>query len=75
MDIKAKIEELVAKIGGDSALTSKFKSDPAGTVKSLIGDKLPDGALEKIVDGVKAKLNLGSAGGFLAKIKGLFKKK
>lgn len=75
MDIKAKVEELVSKIGGDSALTSKFKKDPAGTVKSLVGDKLPDGALEKIVEGVKAKLNLGSAGGILDKIKGLFKKK
>lgn len=71
--IKDKIEEIVAKIKGDKNLLANFKSDPAGTVESLIGVDLPDGALGKIVDGVKAKIDLDDAksaiGGLFSKFK------
>lgn len=80
MDIQKTITDLVAKISGDKNLLSKFKSDPTGAVKSLLGNvDLDSGALKSIVDGVKAKLNLDDvskeATGFLAKIKKLFGKK
>ncbi len=78
MDIKAKIEELVAKIKVDSALLSKFKSSPVSTVESLLGVDLPDEQVKKIVDGVKTKLNLDKIGdsvsGVVDKIGGIFKK-
>ena len=72
MDIKAKITELVEKLTKDSALKEKFLSDPMGQVKSLVGKDVPDDAVSKIVEGVKAKLNLDSAKGVVDKIKNLF---
>lgn len=73
MDIKAKIEEIVNKVKGDSGTLEKFKSDPAGTVKGLLGGvDLPTDTINKIVDGVKAKVSLDAVGGAVDKVKGLF---
>ena len=72
MDIKKKIEELVAKIKGDKNLLSKFKKDPEGTVKGLVGVDLPTDQLKAIVEGITAKIG---ATGFLGKLTSLFKKK
>jgi hypothetical protein len=45
------------------------------TVEKLIGVDLPDDMIEKVVDGVKAKLAGGDAlSGVAGKLKGLFKK-
>ncbi len=71
MDIKKKIEELVDKIKGDKDLGAKFEKDPVGVVEGLIGVDLPNDQVEKIVDGVKAKINLDKLGG---KLGGLFGK-
>ena len=71
MDIKAKIEEIIAKLKGDKNLTKDFKKDPMATVKGLVGD-IPQDQLAGIVEAVKAKLG---SGGILDKIKGIFKKK
>ena len=71
MDIKAKIEEIVNKIKNDKSLSKLFKKDPAKAVKGIVGD-LPEDQLKAIIEGVKSKVNVG---GFLGKIKGLFKKK
>ena len=70
MDIKAKITELVDKLKADSNLAAKFQKDPAATVKSLIGVDLPTDQLEKIVDGVKAKLSVDKLGGALGGLLG-----
>ena len=71
MDIKAKINEIVKKIKSDPDLLKSFSSDPTGAVKKVAGVDLPEDQLNKIIEGVKAKLS----GGFLNKIKSLFKKK
>jgi len=71
MDIKAKIEELVAKIKGDKTVREGFEKDPVKTVEGLIGVDLPDDQIKQVVDGVKAKLNLDSIG---SKLGGLFGK-
>ena len=75
MDIKAKIEELVKKITSDKNLMSKFKSDPIKTLEGLIGINLPDDQIEKIVDGIKAKISLDKIGDALGGLGGLFGKK
>ncbi len=79
MDIKAKIEEIVEKIKSDKGLLSKFKSEPIKTIESLIGIDLPDEQIEKIVDGVKAKISVDDLadklGGLGDKLGGLFGKK
>ena len=72
MDIKAKIEELVAKIKGDKDLLAKFQKDPITTVEGLLGVDLPNDQIEKLVDGIKAKIDLDKLGGMLG---GLFGKK
>lgn len=72
MDIKAKIEELVNEIKKDDKLLEKFKKDPIKTVEGLIGIDLPNDQIEKLVDGIKAKISLASIGD---KLGGLFGKK
>lgn len=72
MDIKAKIEELVEKIKGDKDLMAKFQKDPITTVEGLLGIDLPNDQVQKIVDGIKAKIDLEKIGGMLG---GLFGKK
>ena len=71
MDIKAKIEELTDKIKNDKDLQKKFQDDPISAVESLLGVDLPNDQVEKIVDGVKAKISLDSIGD---KLGGLFGK-
>ena len=72
MDIKAKIEEIVNKLKTDKNLMSRFTSDPVSVVEELIGIDLPNDQIEKLVDGIKAKLNMDKLGGALG---GLFGKK
>lgn len=78
MDIKAKIEELAAKIKSDKALQKKFATDPISAVEELIGVDLPNDQIEKIVDGIKAKIQMDDIGekleGIGSKLGGLFNK-
>ena len=72
MDIKAKIEELVEKIKSDKNIAAKFQKDPIATVEGLLGVDLPNDQIEKLVDGIQAKISLDKLGGALG---GLFGKK
>ena len=71
MDIKEKIEEIVEKIAKDEKLQKQFKDDPVKALEKLLDVDLPDAAVEKIIDGVKAKLTadkLSDAVGVLKKL-------
>ena len=77
--IKEKIEEIVENLKKDKTLLAQFKTDPIKVVEKLIGIDLPDETIEKIIDGVKAKITLDKLddlkddlGGALGKLKGLF---
>ena len=72
MDIKEKITELVDKIKSDKELQAQFMSDPVKAVEKLLGVDLPDDMVEKIVDGVKAKLTADKLAGGLGALKKLF---
>lgn len=72
MDIKAKIEEIVEKVKSDKDFANKFQSEPIKAVEGVIGVDLPDDQIQSVVDGVKAKVNLG---GIADKLGGLFGKK
>ena len=72
MDIKEKISELVEKISKDETLQEQFKKDPVKAVEKLLGVDLPDDVIEKIVDGVKAKLTADKVGDALGALKKLF---
>ena len=62
MDIKEQINKIVEKV----------KKDPIKAVEKVLGVDLPDDVIEKIVDGVKAKVNLDKASDALGKLKKLF---
>ena len=72
MNIKEKIEELVEKIKNDKDLMKKFQTDPIKTIEELVGMDLPDDQIEKLAEGIKAKISLDKLGGALG---GLFGKK
>ena len=75
MDIKAKIEELVEKIKKNPALLKRFNAEPVKVVEELVGIDLPDELIEKVVDGVKAKITVDKVGDALGALGGLFRKK
>ena len=72
MDIKAKINEIADKIKNDPSLKEDFQKDPEKAIEKVIGVDIPDGMVDKVVDGVKAKLTADKLGGVAGKLKGLF---
>ena len=74
MDIKAKIEEIVAKLKTDGELQKQFSSDPIKAVEGLLGVDLPDDLVKQVVEGVKAKVTLDKLGDVAGTLKGLFGK-
>ena len=74
MDIKAKIDEVVAKVKADPNFAQKFKTEPIKAVEDVLGVDLPDDIIQKIIDGVKAKIDLGGVAEKLGGLGGLFNK-
>ena len=75
MDIKEKIEDVVKKLMADKNLMEKFEKNPVKVIEELLGVDLPDDLVNKIIDGVKAKINLDKVGDALDMLGGLFGKK
>ena len=73
MDIKVKIDELVNKVKNDKDFGKKFKENPTKAVESVLGIDLPDEQVNKIIDGIKAKISIdditGKLGGLFGKAK------
>ena len=72
MDIKEKISEIVEKIMSDKKLQKQFKDEPVKAIESLIGMDLPDDVVEKIVEGVKAKMTVDKLSDAADLLKNLF---
>lgn len=72
MDVKAKIEELAAKLQKDPALLQSFQKDPVKTLERLTGVDLPEEQLQPLVTGIKAKLAASGLGEALGGLKKLF---
>ena len=75
IDIKAKAEEIVAKVKGDKDLMQKFRQNPIPTIESLLGIDLPDDMTKKLVDIVKTKLTADQIGDIAGKLGGFLGKK
>ena len=73
--IKEKIEEVVKKLMADKNLMEKFERNPAKVIEELLGVDLPDDLVNKVIEGVKAKINLEKVGDALGALGGLFGKK
>ena len=75
MDIKATVEKTVKKLMDNPALLKKFEKEPVKVIEELIGVDLPDDQIEKVVEAVKAKIDLDKLGGMLGGLGGLFGRK
>ena len=75
MDIKEKIAAIVEKVQKNPALLKRFNAEPVKVVEELVGIDLPDELIEKIIDGVKAKITMDKVGDALGALGGLFGKK
>lgn len=71
-DVKAEITKVVEKVTKDEKLMDQFKKDPVKAVESVVGVDLPDDVINKVVDGVKAKISIDKLGGIAGSIKNLF---
>lgn len=57
-DIQAKIKSAVTTITSDSELITKFKADPTGTVKEVVGEQMPTDIIETIKTMIANKLGV-----------------
>ena len=71
-DIKQQITQVVEKITKDEKLKEQFMKDPVKAVESVLGIDLPDDMINKVVDGVKAKITVGKLGEIADNLKKLF---
>ena len=74
MDIKAKIEEIANKIKNDKNFAAEFSTDPVKAVEKVLGVDLPDDQINKLIDGVKAKIKTEDVMGKVGGLRGKFGK-
>ena len=72
MDIKEMITEAVEKIMKDEKLRKQFKDEPVKALEKVLGVDLPDDIMEKVVDGVKAKMTADKLSDAVGALKKLF---
>ena len=72
MDIKEKISDIVEKIKKNPSFKEEFEKEPIKAVEKVIGVDLPDDIIEKVIDGVKAKLSADSVSKAVDAFKKLF---
>lgn len=72
MGVIDQIKDTVEKITKDENLMKEFKNNPTKAIEKVTGKDLPEDAIDKIVDGVKAKMTADNAKDMLGSIKKLF---
>ena len=72
MEIKEYISKVIERVTQDGALRTQFQTYPIKAVEQVLGVDLPEEALEKIVQGVKAKLSADQLSGTVDALKKLF---
>ncbi len=72
MDIKEKISDIVEKLTKDGDLKEQFEKEPVKVIEKIVGKDLPDDIVEKIIDGVKAKISVDKVSDALGSLKKLF---
>ena len=74
MDVKEQVTKAVDKIAKDKKLQEQFQKDPVKALESVLGVDLPDGVVDQVIQGVKAKLVADKASGVVDSLKGFMKK-
>lgn len=78
MDIKEKIDKVVNKVKSDKNFKDKLMKDPVNALEDVLGVDLPNEQIDKIIDGVKAKITKDKAEDLMEnvgeKLSGIFKK-
>lgn len=72
MNPKKMIENLLEEIQKDGKLGEQFEKDPVKVIENVIGKDLPDDVVEKIIDGVKAKISMEKVGDVAKALKKFF---
>ena len=72
MDVKEQITKAVEKISKDKKLQEQFQKEPVKALESVLGVDLPDGVVDQIVAGVKAKLSADKLTGVADSLKKMF---
>ena len=70
--VKEKIQEMVEKVTSDKTLMEQFQKEPVKAVEKVLGVDLPDDVVEKIIDGVKAKITVDKLDDVADALKKLF---
>lgn len=73
MDIKEQINKVINEVSKNPDIKEQFEKEPVKVIEDLIGVDLPDDIVMKIIDGVKAKLTIGSVSKVADTLKGVFK--
>ena len=77
MDIKEKIDKVVNKVKSDKNFKNKLMKDPVNALEEVLGVDLPNEQIDKIIDGVKAKITKDKAEDLMEnvgeKLSGIFK--
>lgn len=73
MDIKGQINKIVEEVTKNPNMKEQFEKEPVKAIEKIIGIDLPDDAVMKIIDGVKAKLAVDNVSKAADALKGMFK--
>lgn len=73
MDVKELIEKVVDAIKDSDSVKEQFEKEPVKVIEKFLGVDLPDEIVEKVIDGVKAKITLDKVSDVADALKGLFK--
>ena len=72
INIKEIINDAVEKIMKDEILQKQFMDEPVKALEKLLIVDLPDELIEKVIDGIKAKITVDKIGDAAKLLKKLF---
>ena len=72
MDIREKVEAIIEEIKNNPNIKKEFETEPVKVIEKFVGVDLPDDVVEKIINGVKAKLTVDNVSKIAGALKDLF---
>ncbi len=72
MDVKEQISKLLEEISKNPEIKEMFEKEPVKAIEKVTGIDLPDDVVNKIIDGVKAKLTIDNVSKAADVLKGVF---